>query len=269
MAAAQTATASTSSAASGSATPLVQPQAPAVAAYSAITKSTLVPKPPAKVVLLKPTSADQTPDALKAKLLASAPTSSRPIKVKFMAVTKKGSLRIELTSDLETGSLQDPALLKQIGASVVTPSPPSLFMLVHNIPATVPTEDLTSIIVNLLPANCSQKELTLSKEIKSKSPDARHLLYRMSADILRHFLAEGRIYHGFHSFRLNQFFELLRRFNSQAVGHGSSRCPKKSPVFGHCAESGHNFRQCASRFSKPICALCKSINKPADHDCRS
>lgn len=77
--------------------------------------------------------------------------------------------------------------------------------------------------------------------------------------------AEGRIYIGWSSVRVEDFVVASRCFKCQRFGHLAARCSSKEDVCRHCGEEGHRENGCPRTTSPAICVTCRDQNLEHDH----
>ena len=76
----------------------------------------------------------------------------------------------------------------------------------------------------------------------------------------------GRIYLGWTSCRVADYFDAVRCFRCQRYGHVAKHCTHMQDTCGHCGDAGHRFPSCMKRKDPPVCTTCKIRGAESNHN---
>lgn len=146
--------------------------------------------------------------------------------------------------------------------------------MIYDVPSDVGKDDLTSEIWQrnleehgVLEDN-KDECIKLLYSLKQSKGDTVNWIVQIFARAREVLYAKERIYIRWRSHRFKDYIMVLRCYKCLAYGHTRESCNIPEMICGHCAESGHTYKDCAKKAAKAVCANCQRKKQKHDHSIR-
>lgn len=114
---------------------------------------------------------------------------------------------------------------------------------------------------NLLRKGVTQEEAEKNINAKFSTRNGReetcNWVLETSPRIRRILEETDRVYMKWTSHRYKDYVIVMRCFKCLEYGHTSTHCTAKENACGHCAQTGHVYKECPNKKEEPTCVLCK------------
>ncbi|CAK9823992.1 Uncharacterized 50 kDa protein in type I retrotransposable element R1DM [Anthophora retusa] len=109
------------------------------------------------------------------------------------------------------------------------------------------------------------EDFNLAFKTGDKSRTKVNWVVEVTPEIREALKKSGKVFIDWSACNIQDFLAVSRCYKCQAFGHVSKFCTAKEDTCGHCAQSGHSYKDYKSRAQNPTCANCKRANKPHNH----
>ncbi|CAK9801626.1 Uncharacterized 50 kDa protein in type I retrotransposable element R1DM [Anthophora quadrimaculata] len=228
-------------------------------------------RPPRNVVTVYPTENSNLKDSDETK--KAIVTSMEPAKEKLRIrnvrkISNKGVL-IETETPEDLKNLINSSKLATAGLKVGLPPKRRPRMIIHSIPLDKQEKDILNAIheqnLEKLPSAKFAEDFKLVFKTGDKNRTRVNWVVEVTPEIRDTLKSSGRVFIDWQACRIQDFLTVSRCYKCQSFGHVSKHCTAKEDTCGHCAQSGHSYKDCKEKTRNPTCINCKRANKPHNH----
>ena len=91
--------------------------------------------------------------------------------------------------------------------------------------------------------------------------DRNHWICEVTPELRKNLMERQRLFVDFNSCRVNDHLGIKRWYKWQGLGHVAKKCRQQDDMCSHCAENGHQRRECPHRQEPPRCAVCRRYGR--------
>lgn len=222
---------------------------------------------------LDPNSGPATADAVKERLVESLD----PVKDGFQVVgVRRRGRAIELRTATDEGTknvLGCRERLAEAGLKVKEGGRRNPRLILYSVPRTTSGPDAMVALrsQNFRGVSGFEGEWCKLEHYAGPKKDVgrtRHIVFSVKPALRDAILRKGHLAVGWEHCRVDDYIGVSRCGKCLLFGHRTATC-KRALACAHCAEEGHMETDCPSSGRPKVCAVCKSLGKPADHALRS
>ena len=190
-------------------------------------------------------------------------------------VTRSSKLALNTASKEQAKALAERPKLKEAGlrAEVVGRQRPQMF--VYDIPMDRPDDEILEAIIAQNFGQEVERDSIKSQlrpvfkfSNRRAARDRNHWICEVSPELRKNLMERQRLFVDFYSCRVDDHLGITRCFKCQGFGHVAKKCRQQDDTCSHCAENGHQRRECPRRQESPRCAVCRRYGKDSSHDTR-
>ncbi|CAK9834616.1 Uncharacterized 50 kDa protein in type I retrotransposable element R1DM [Anthophora retusa] len=110
-----------------------------------------------------------------------------------------------------------------------------------------------------------RKQVKLAFKTGDRNKEKCNWVLEVSKEAREFFSKKERLYVGWSSCKVQDHLVATRCYKCQGYGHTAKHCRSEKETCGHCAETGHNFKNCPNKGKAAVCSNCKKMGKQSLH----
>ena len=176
------------------------------------------------------------------------------IKILNLRQTGPTTLLASAATKEDVEKLAEVRALKENGFSVETIKEKLPRIVIYDVPHTAdgdPREEIFSQNQNIQDLVSKDDFLRLTKKISHwptrRSEYETNWVLEVSPTIRKMLVIKGKVYMGWSTCRVADYFDAVRCFKCQQYGHVAKHCTHKRETCGHCGEARHRFPSCMKK----------------------
>ncbi|XP_017795321.1 PREDICTED: uncharacterized protein LOC108576773 [Habropoda laboriosa] len=238
-------------------------------------RSNVVPqtaiKPPRNVITVYPSENSTIKDSEETKkaIVSSMTPAKEKLKIRNVRKINNKGILIETETPEDLQHLLRNQKLEAVGLKVGLPPRKKPRMIIYSIPTDKQDNEILKAIhdqnfENLTIAKFTE-DFNLAFKTGDKSRTKVNWVVEVTPEIRETLKKSGKVFIDWSACNTQDFLAVSRCYKCQAFGHVSKFCTANEDTCGHCAQSGHIYKDCKSKSQNPTCANCKRANKPHNH----
>lgn len=229
-----------------------------------------------KTIILKANDNSDYKDSeeVKNNVLSKLNPAFKNIKIRSFKKIKNKGVLLETDSEADVNKIKNMTELSNLNLIIEEPKQKSPVIISYDIPKDVNKEELKQEIWRRNLEELGILESDIDEHIKPlysirlDKNDSVNWVIRFSVYAYKSLMAKDRIYIRWRSHKFKEYYMILRCYKCLAYGHIRETCNVEDIVCGHCAGSGHAYKDCEFKAAKAVCANCKRRKLCCDHSIR-
>jgi Arginine methyltransferase-interacting protein, contains RING Zn-finger len=190
-------------------------------------------------------------------------------------VTGSSKLALNTATKEQAKALAEHPKLKEVGLRAEVTGRWRPRMVVYDIPMDRPNDEILEAIITQnfgqeveRDSIKSQLRLVLKFSNRRAARDRNHWICEVTPELQKNLTERQRLFVDFNSCRVDAHLGITRCYKCQGFGHVAKKCRQQDDTCSHCADNGHQRRECPRRQEPPRCAVCRRYAKESSHDTR-
>jgi hypothetical protein len=227
-------------------------------------------RPPRNVVIIRPdeeTSEIKTSEEAREAVFTLVHPRKKGIQVRSVQKVSGNGLMVETTTKEGLKAFTENEKLKEVGLAAHAPTRWNPRMIIYDMPKNMTEKDIVACIRKQNQNRINEEDIAGIKfcfRTGRKNGEEVNWVIEVPPQV-RVKLLVGKLFIAWGACRVRDYIDARRCYKCQGYGHVAKHCRMGFEICAHCAESGHNIKECPNREKPSVCVNCKKAGKNGDH----